>query len=304
MKNGISVVISTYNGARFIGDAISSVLAQTRLPAEIVIVDDCSTDETAAVVESVARCASIPIRFSRLPVNSGGPSRPLNVGIASAQSEIIALLDQDDLMRPGRLETQVKAVLDNPDCSVALGRFSIMGYQEGDMTPIWPTSQFSDLGDQVDPAKPISIPTPETAFRALLIRNFSGSCSNFCFTRQSWKSIGGFDEGIRTCVDLDFMFKAVLSGPVVIVSDTLYDYRWRQGSLNHSNAAGTDLELTIVRWKAALARPDWAGAQIQALRQAIRHGGKTALRRGDLGGIAMVAKTVFGKGGLRLLQTS
>src|SRR6267143_1896706 len=100
MNPSVSVVISTYNGASFIGETLSSIFAQTIAPDEVLIVDDCSTDQIETVVAAIARQSSTPIRFARLPQRTGSPSRPLNVGISKAKGEVIITLDQDDLMRP------------------------------------------------------------------------------------------------------------------------------------------------------------------------------------------------------------
>ena len=303
MNNSVSVVISTYNGAAFIADALRSVFGQTHQPDEIIVVDDGSADETPAVVAAIANGAPIPIKFTRLSTNSGGPSRPLNTGISLARGDIIALLDQDDLMRPRRIEVQLKSISQSPECSLAIGRFSIMGNAEGDMTPIWPTPQFSDLTGQLSVDAEFSIPDSKAAFLALMIKNFAGSSSNFCFTKESWRRIGGFDETIKTCVDLDFILKAVLSGPILIINETLFDYRWRSESLNHSNARKTDLELAVVRLRTAFAKPEWAGERRRALEDDAVHVARLALRLGDLAGVALVLKTFLRNGGLTTAKT-
>ena len=194
MSPSVSVVIPTYNGASFIGGALSSVFSQTRKPDEVIVVDDGSRDQTSVIVSSIASEAPIPVRFLPLSRNSGGPSRPLNVGIQSARGDFLVVLEQDDLMRSNRVEVQVRALSAYPDCSVALSRFCVMGNEEGDMSPIWPTSQFSDLSTQLDAAAEFSVPESKAVFNALMKKNFAGTNSNFCFTRGSYNLIGGFDE--------------------------------------------------------------------------------------------------------------
>ncbi len=73
------------------------------------MVDDASPDNTVAIVELVARESRIPLRVIRLERNSGGPSRPLNVGIEAARGEVIVILEQDDVMRPQRIASQLKS---------------------------------------------------------------------------------------------------------------------------------------------------------------------------------------------------
>ena len=92
----VSVVIPTYNASPFIRETLASVFAQTRLPDEVIVVDDCSSDGTAALADSLVATAPVPLRIIRLPKNTGGPAAPTNAGIAEASGDIIATLDHDD----------------------------------------------------------------------------------------------------------------------------------------------------------------------------------------------------------------
>ena len=97
-----SVIIPAYNVSGIIGRAIRSAAAQTFSPLEILVIDDCSTDDTVEVVRALGR--EIPsIRLLSTPANSG-PSAARNVGLRAAQGDWIALLDSDDAWRPGRLK--------------------------------------------------------------------------------------------------------------------------------------------------------------------------------------------------------
>jgi beta-1,6-glucosyltransferase len=97
-----SVIIPAYNVSRIIERAIRSAAAQTLPPLEILVVDDCSTDNTVEVVKALAQ--DIPsIRLLSTPVNSG-PSAARNVGLRAAKGDWVALLDADDAWKPGRLE--------------------------------------------------------------------------------------------------------------------------------------------------------------------------------------------------------
>jgi glycosyltransferase involved in cell wall biosynthesis len=71
MKANISVVVPTYNGAAFIAEALASVFAQTLPPREIIVADDCSTDDTPTIVKHIASDSPLPIRLIRLEDNSG-----------------------------------------------------------------------------------------------------------------------------------------------------------------------------------------------------------------------------------------
>src|SRR5258708_32411152 len=106
--NGVSVVIPSYNAERFIGRTLESVFVQTKRPAEVILVDDCSTDRTLEIVENIGRSAPIPIRVIRGTANSGGPAKSLNICVNAASCAWIATLDHDDQLLPQRLELQPK----------------------------------------------------------------------------------------------------------------------------------------------------------------------------------------------------
>ncbi|MCX6924469.1 MAG: glycosyltransferase family 2 protein, partial [Verrucomicrobia bacterium] len=104
-----SIVITSYNNAGVIGDAIHSVRAQTFRDWELLVVDDHSSDKTVAILEKALE--GIPrARLIRLATNSGGPAQPRNVGVAASRGRYIAFLDADDLWHPLKLEVQLEAV--------------------------------------------------------------------------------------------------------------------------------------------------------------------------------------------------
>jgi glycosyltransferase involved in cell wall biosynthesis len=99
----VSVIIPVYNGARTLRAAIHSVLAQTFTDYEIIVVDDASTDASADMVRSYGN----RIRFIQRPANSGICEVARSQGLAAARGRYAALLDQDDLWEPQKLEQQV-----------------------------------------------------------------------------------------------------------------------------------------------------------------------------------------------------
>ena len=97
-----SVIIPAYNVSGIIERAVRSAAAQTFPPREILVIDDCSTDNTVEVVKALGR--DIPaLRLLSTPANSG-PAAARNVGLRAAKGDWIALLDSDDAWKPGRLK--------------------------------------------------------------------------------------------------------------------------------------------------------------------------------------------------------
>lgn len=105
MQPLVSVIMPAYNAEKYIGEAISSVLSQTWTNWELLILDDCSTDGTAAIAEGFARLDT-RIRLLRNPQNMG-VAKTRNQGIDLAQGEWIALLDSDDVWHSDKLSKQL-----------------------------------------------------------------------------------------------------------------------------------------------------------------------------------------------------
>lgn len=105
----VSIVMPAYNADRFIGSSIESVLKQSFVEWELIVIDDCSTDATAARVLEYAR-NDPRIELISLEKNFGGPAGPRNVGVKKARAELVAFLDSDDIWHPDKLAKQVEII--------------------------------------------------------------------------------------------------------------------------------------------------------------------------------------------------
>jgi glycosyltransferase involved in cell wall biosynthesis len=108
MEPRVSVVIPTYNHARFVSEAIDSALRQTTPPHEVIVVDDGSTDDT--------RARLIDHGDAVLPIfqTNAGVAVARNAGVARATGDLLAFLDADDTWLPTKLEQQLECILENP----------------------------------------------------------------------------------------------------------------------------------------------------------------------------------------------
>src|SRR5262249_52798595 len=133
----VTVVIPCFNAARVLPSAVESVLAQSSVGVEIVLVDDCSTDETPEVARSLAQAHS-NVTVLAHAVNAGpGPAR--NTGLRRARSEFVCFLDADDAYIPGFFSAALRHFRANPrlsavytgvelvDCPHAVDRLHIAG---------------------------------------------------------------------------------------------------------------------------------------------------------------------------------
>ena len=101
---GVSVIISLYNYEKYIGECLESLLAQTLHDFEIIVVDDCSTDNSLEIVKSYVPKFDGRLRFTQTAQNTGGGGEPRNIGLNMAQGEYVFFMDADDAFTKTGLE--------------------------------------------------------------------------------------------------------------------------------------------------------------------------------------------------------
>jgi glycosyltransferase involved in cell wall biosynthesis len=114
MTDIFSVAMCTYNGARYLGEQLESLAAQTRLPDELVLFDDGSVDDTVALIEKFAVSSPFAVRLEVNKVNLGS-TRNFEKAIRECKGDVIALADQDDVWLPQKLETLDAEFQRSPD---------------------------------------------------------------------------------------------------------------------------------------------------------------------------------------------
>jgi glycosyltransferase involved in cell wall biosynthesis len=112
-KSRISVALCTYNGERFLAAQLQSIAQQTRLPDELVVCDDASTDQTLSIVRAFAASASFRVRIFQNERNLGYAAN-FEAAIRRCAGEVIALSDQDDVWYPNRLERSEQVLAAHP----------------------------------------------------------------------------------------------------------------------------------------------------------------------------------------------
>jgi glycosyltransferase involved in cell wall biosynthesis len=225
----VSVVIPTYKSSRFIGETLAGVFAQTQLPDELIVVDDCSPDDTVAVVKRTCTNSPVPLRMITLSKNSGGPAQPLNVGIEAATSATIATLDHDDTMHPERIQKQSALLAGASELGLCTG-----GVLAGDSE--------CDNGAQEYRGIPASIKRMAIsggsrvysvdAHRAVLEHGcYVRTCSTLMFPKEVWRDVGGFDEKVRTCIDLAFLAAITRRFDIGVIESAVATFRQSSTSL-------------------------------------------------------------------------
>lgn len=197
----ISVVIPLYNKEQEIEQTIRSVLAQTRQPEEILVVNDGSTDRSAEIVRAIA---SPLVRL--ITQANAGVSAARNRGIAEARSQYIALLDGDDQWEAGFLEAVERLILEFPGCGLYCTGFSVMSH------------------DGLFPAPgPVERGIIENFFRDSAHRYIANS-SVSCIPREVFDAVGGFPEGMKIAEDLYMWIKIARRYRVCYTPERLMRY--------------------------------------------------------------------------------
>ncbi|TXT26941.1 MAG: glycosyl transferase [Gallionellaceae bacterium] len=123
-RKSIGVVLCTYNGAKYLRQQLESILAQTRQPDQILILDDCSNDCTVPIINNFAALDN-RIRLIQNETNLGF-ARNFEKGIALCEMDFIALSDQDDIWLPEKLERLATELETNPGAGIAYGNAEYM----------------------------------------------------------------------------------------------------------------------------------------------------------------------------------
>jgi len=203
----ISVVVPAYNCERTIGRALRSALEQRPAPDEIVVVDDGSTDATAATAEACGPRVRV-IRQS----NAGAPAAR-NRGIAETTGHLIAFLDADDEWLPGRLERGAAPFADAPDMGLTWCR----------LWRVFPDGAREIYGRHFD--RYLIFPR---RFWPPAMQQTSGTMVR----REAIARVGGFDEGLRTREDQDLWIRIAEAYRTVEVPEPLAIYHETEASLS------------------------------------------------------------------------
>jgi len=196
-----------YNAAKFVGESIQSILAQTYTDLELVVVDDCSTDNSKEVVRQFG---DPRVRLIELSVK-GGRVKSGNLAIRESESEFIARLDADDLMAPDRISEQVRLLDERPNVGIVCSYAKIFGEGSGSSEP----------------------PSDPDLLRATLTYYNPITHSSATFRRSAIADDPEpYDEGPRRCEDYDLWIKISTDQGIVCIPKHLVAYRRHPSQLS------------------------------------------------------------------------
>lgn len=214
MRPKISVVTPCYNCEGYLTDTLNSVLRQTVLPDEIVLVDDGSTDGTVALIERL-KAEHPDIRMQLISQKNCGPGAARNAGILAAKGDWIAFLDSDDIWRERKIEKVLEAVAENQE-AVLIANDICEVYEDG-------TREDVTLHTHYDPKEPGFVQLYHGCFL---------STSSVCVKKEILEKVGGFDTTLRSAQDYDLWLRVVQEGKIVFIPEIFEEYRIRSGSIS------------------------------------------------------------------------
>lgn len=176
----VSVIVPVFNGARFIEEALNSVVAQGHDRIEVIVIDDASTDDSVNLLRPRR-----DISLIELPVNSG-PSVARNRGLDHASGDFIAFIDSDDIWMDNKLQLQLDWFRSRPESTFVTG-FQQAFIEPGCRPPLWA---------QKMAAKPM----------------LGGVPSGWLIRREAFERVGRFDPTYRHAEDIDWMARAARAG--------------------------------------------------------------------------------------------
>lgn len=237
----VSVVIPLYNGAAYVGDALESVFGQTLLPDEVIVVDDCSTDDSVSVVERLAAGAPVRVQVLRLERNSGGPARPINVGIEAARGDVVLVLDQDDVLLQEALARHVKALQRYPEAQLSFG----LGAWHHDSGRLLQREDLvRELTENGRRGNEIQLIASGRMLRLFSqYGNFIWGFPAFAFWRDAVKSAGGVSRTYAIAADYDLLCRLANVGPMAFHPERLYLRRTHGENHSERSQLRTAIEL-------------------------------------------------------------
>lgn len=205
----VSMVMPVHNGARWLAEAIDSVLAQDFTDFELILVDDASRDASPAIMSDAAD-RDPRVRLLRLDTNVGLPAA-LNHGFAAARGDLHSWTSDDNLLRPEMLGRLVATLDAHGDADIVHADFMLI----------------DEAGTELGRSRvgPID---------RLLYGNNVGAC--FLYRARVTEALGGYDTNLFGVEDYDFWLRAALRFKFVSLHDDLYIYRKHGGSLTSQRA--------------------------------------------------------------------
>lgn len=204
----VSIILPVYNGAEHIHKSINSILSQDYKNIELIIVNDCSTDNTLNIINTYAE------KDSRISIVSNLENlklpRTLNVGFANAKGVYLTWTSDDNMYKPNAISTMVAALTTNKGTDMVYSNYTNIDSQDNEIS----------IGNL--PNNPNSI--------------ISGNCCGACFlySKEIANRVGEYDPNLFLAEDYDYWIRIHSVGKIIHINDNLYYYRRHSNSLTET----------------------------------------------------------------------
>ena len=203
----VSIILPVYNGADSIRNAIDSILEQTYTNWELIIVNDCSTDNTLEIISQYQQ------KDKRIKIicNEKNLKLPLtlNIGFSSAKGEYYTWTSDDNIYKPEALSIMVKALESDKKVSMVYANYTDIDAD-------------GHVLDEIELSEPYE----------LVVGNVIGAC--FLYTKKIAQKVGNYDSNLFLAEDYDYWIRIYRYGIIKHISDNLYYYRRHKKSLSET----------------------------------------------------------------------
>jgi glycosyltransferase involved in cell wall biosynthesis len=211
----VSVVIATYNRANYIRETVESIFRQSFRDYEFIVVDDGSTDDTGKILEPYHS------RLQYIYQANSGPSSARNVGVQHARAPWIAFQDSDDLSEPDHLETLYAYANEHPRCGMVFANGAYLGGPKHKRETIVPSKKSRRLANEG--VRLLDL------FEKSVVRLQASLIS-----KEAYHAVGGHDESLHICMDLDLSFRLLMNYPVAYLDHVVFLYRKHEGNIGRN----------------------------------------------------------------------
>lgn len=252
----ISVIIPCYAQAHYLSEAIESVLIQSYQHREIIVVDDGSPDDTAAVA------AKYPdVRYIRQ--DNRGLSGARNAGFRASRGAYLVFLDADDRLAPDALQLGVNCLRAHPECAFVSGHYRFID-ANGEFLAEYPQPPIGD-----------------NPYDAMLRMNYIGMHATVMYRREALDSVGGFNTTLRSCEDYDMYLRITRCQRVYRHPHVVAEYRRHDSNMSHDFPQMLQAVLTTLayQWEHVKYMPEYDAAYRAGIRFWLGHFNRRLMRR-------------------------
>jgi glycosyltransferase involved in cell wall biosynthesis len=225
----VSVLLPTYNRSHFLAECLDSILGQTRLPAQVIVIDDGSTDRTQSVLQPYMGM----VEYLRKP--NGGKSTAINLGMSRVRGSYVWIMDDDDVALPDALEQHLAVLEEHPEVGFTYSNYILAETrpEDGRISPS-AVKPMTDIPEEERFLRMME--EPFTTSQAMLVRT---SC---------YRAVGEFDTELVRCQDYDMILRLLRRYRSVWISAPTF-YRRKHAGVRGSSADNFAATEMVRKWQ-------------------------------------------------------